>query len=156
LQVTQQIIPAGAVQDATSTSGGFVHRTLTGDTLGDHILSGDTLNLGDQLKPGDAVLSNNKAAMLVFQTDANLVLYRVDAGGGTHAIWASNTNAAPGNVQFQKGDGNFVLYDVQGHALWASNTVNRGHILRVQDDCNAVIYDEFGNAVWAANSGSSC
>lgn len=47
-------------------------------------------------------------------------------------------------------DGNLVWY-VHGVAKWASNTNDRGKTFRLQNDGNMVIYDSSGKAVWASS-----
>ena len=58
-------------------------------------------------------------AVLVMQTDGNLVLYAAD--GQSH--WATNTDGNPGASVAMQDDGNMVVYGPGGNALWASNTV---------------------------------
>ncbi len=49
-------------------------------------------------------------------------------------------------------DGNFVLYDENGRARWASNTRNRGYRAVAQPDGNLVVYNTSGAAIWASNT----
>ncbi len=52
-----------------------------------------------------------------------------------------------------QGDGNFVLYDANGAAVWASGTYgNDGARLTVQDDGNLVVYAANGAPLWATNT----
>lgn len=47
-------------------------------------------------------------------------------------------------------DGNFVVYDAGGVALWSTGTVgNPGARLAIQDDGNLVVYRADGQALWA-------
>ncbi len=49
-------------------------------------------------------------------------------------------------------DGNLVLYNPQGKAIWATGTFGTGaDLLAVQTDGNVVLYDH-GKAVWATNT----
>ena len=48
-----------------------------------------------------------------------------------------------------QGDGNFVLYDIHGAALWDSHTEgNPGAFLAEQDDGNLVVYAANGTPLW--------
>ncbi|MEH1842178.1 MAG: hypothetical protein V7L20_26460 [Nostoc sp.] len=61
-------------------------------------------------------------------------------------------------VQLQY-DGNFVLYNSSGTALWASNTANTAaSYIVMQSDCNLVIYGYNSLPIWASYTtfGSSC
>jgi hypothetical protein len=75
-------------------------------------------------------------------------------GPGKRSLWTSNTagQAEVWDVVMQS-DGNLVLYDVRGHALWASNT-NRhpGASVRMQDDGNLVISSASGQPLWSSDS----
>jgi hypothetical protein len=57
-----------------------------------------------------------------------------------------------GEFLILQGDGNLVVYRSDGGALWASNTVGSGaQALVVQDDGNMVLYNST-QAVWATNT----
>jgi len=123
----------------------------------------------NQLNQGDILFSATRAFQLIFQTDGNLVLYGLDdtsLSGAlvpsppqlipdaryTKVIWASATNAPVGPVRCNmQTDGNLVLYDNDGGAVWASGTNgNPGAFLRCQDDGSLVILGS--NGVVIANS----
>jgi hypothetical protein len=88
-------------------------------------------------------------------SDGNFVLY---AGNGK--VWAANTainelSTGPGCKAPFQGDGNLVVYNCAGKALWASNT--HGYtdaVLCFQADGNFVIYSAAsgGKAIWAAGT----
>ena len=61
-------------------------------------------------------------AVMVLQTDGNLVIYPTTAGTG--ALWASNTSGHNLDSMFFQPDGNLVIYSADGAVLWASNTAN--------------------------------
>ena len=76
----------------------------------------------------------------VLQTDGNLVLYKFGV-----AIWSSKTNTARFGIM--QSDGNFVLYDDNSRAVWATNTQSKtGAYFAFQGDGNLVIYSP--TAVW--------
>jgi hypothetical protein len=109
--------------------------------------STDTLAPHQSLTPDQALRSQNGRAVLLLQSDGNLVLY-VDG----RAMWGANTvGRAPGQAVMQ-GDGNFVVYDAAGQAAWASATAGHdGALLTVQDDGNCVVYHN-GRPLWATNT----
>lgn len=110
--------------------------------------TGDRMQPGEVLNPGDAVTSANERYRFIYQGDGNLVLY-----DGGHASWASNTSGRPVGVAIMQRDGNLVLYGRGGRALWASNTSAKpGSHLVVQNDRNVVIYQPDGHPVWATNT----
>lgn len=115
--------------------------------------TGDTMRPGQVLNPGQSIRSNSGKFTLVLQTDGNLVLYKNLSTGGQQAMWASNTNGKPTQVCIMQGDGNLVLYDVDGKALWSSNTFHdAGARLVLQDDGNAVVYRTNNSAAWSTNT----
>ena len=115
----------------------------------------DILNIGETLLQNQALYSPSGEFQLIMQADCNLVLYS-QSRFGQQALWSSRTNTSrnPSNCRatFQQ-DNNFVVYDFNGKARWASNTRFRNaQYLVMQDDGNAVIYATGGNAVWASNT----
>ncbi len=95
--------------------------------------------------------SPNGRYQLALPSDGNLVLnsYR---NGSRQVIWSSNTaNRQVKYGRFQD-DGNFVLYDVNDRAVWASNTDGRGAYLAIQNDGNVVIYDANDKAIWSTDT----
>ncbi|OEJ97426.1 hypothetical protein J116_026200 [Streptomyces thermolilacinus SPC6] len=77
----------------------------------------------------------------------------VPAAGTGRAAWQAPGAWPNGDCAVFQQDGNFVLYDAKGKALWASNTWQRGHTLAVQDDGNVVVYNQSNNPLWATNTG---
>jgi outer membrane protein assembly factor BamB len=53
-----------------------------------------------------------------------------------------------------QGDGNLVIYDADGVALWSSDSSlnHPGAHLAVQNDGNVVIYDADGTPLWATDT----
>ncbi|WP_079125349.1 hypothetical protein [Streptomyces lushanensis] len=49
-------------------------------------------------------------------------------------------------------DGNFVLYDENNRARWATNTQGRGDWARFGADGNLIVYDINGQPVWVSNT----
>lgn len=81
------------------------------------IVAGEALAAGT---PYDAIRSADGRYSLTMQTDGNLVLY--DFGVyPPQAVWASDTWGTSGSIAKMQDDGNFVVYDTDGTALWASS-----------------------------------
>lgn len=118
---------------------------------------------------------SNLVSHLVMQTDGNLVLYN----SSYHAIWQSNTvqmglaanstNSLIGPQQLGVGqsiisdnqqyvtilqsDGNLVTYNVNGKAMWSSQTNGKPVTVAVlQSDGNFVLYGSAGQVYWATGT----
>ena len=114
---------------------------------------------GEGLQPDVSVRSCNGEAMLVLQTDGNLVLY--DRVG---AVWSAPNTLGRGTTLFQmQHDGNAVAYNSAlqpPQALWATNTANPVDSVKawfaIQNDCNLVVYrgpfPQAGGVLWASNT----
>jgi hypothetical protein len=114
------------------------------------VSQGDIMQPGETLNPNQSISSANGQFEFAYQTDGNLVLYRLRDG---HPLWASNTAGQPDEVCIMQSDGNLVIYDGDATPVWASNTAGHpGSRLVVQDDGNVVIYDPAGVALWATNT----
>jgi RTX calcium-binding nonapeptide repeat (4 copies) len=100
---------------------------------------------GETLRPGEQLVSPNRAYRLVMQEDGNLVQY----GAIGQAVWSSRTHRSGSALEMQA-DGNAVVY-APGHvAVWESKTVgSRAHTIEVQDDRNLVMYAPGHEAVWS-------
>ncbi|HWW70523.1 MAG TPA: hypothetical protein VN089_11330 [Duganella sp.] len=113
------------------------------------------LRLGDYMKPGDYMISNNRRYILAFQTDANLVVYETD-----HPSKASDANRRwfqhPQSFDTKKKyfmvlqpDGHFCTYEGsssanQGRYIGcvpdkAGGPIGR-YFVALQDDGNLVVY----------------
>ena len=99
------------------------------------------------MMPDERLYSDDGRSVFIYQLDGNLVLYRDQL-----PVWASDTFHTPGVTKLQ-GDGNLVIYDSVGAAVWSSQTGdNPGAQLYVQGDGNVVIYQD-GEALW--NTGTA-
>jgi hypothetical protein len=101
------------------------------------------------LLPGQSLNSVNGTHRLSYQTDGNLVVYRVSDGA---AVWNAETSGkAPGRVCMQV-DGNLVMYGPDGAAQWFTGTnspANANSELVMQTDGNLIIYNSNGAAIWS-------
>jgi hypothetical protein len=68
-----------------------------------------------------------------------------------YGTWCIADPMTHSRLVFQK-DGNVVVYaatNIGGVAMWATNTVNRGYLLKFQVDGNVVLNDRAGHVIWA-------
>ena len=100
---------------------------------------------GTPLFPGDSMTSPSGRFELSMQTDGNLVLYALGAGGSSRALWSSGTNGKTVVEAVMQSDGNLVVYGPNKaggflNPLWASNTSgNPGATLAIGNDGSLVI-----------------
>jgi hypothetical protein len=115
-----------------------------------HLAPGQSLGPNGYLQTPDG-----RARFILQASDGNLVeYYSLGAGnGGTEVAWATNT-AGQGAVRAtMQTDGNFVLYDRNGHAVWATGTEgNPGASLWLQGDGNIVLLSAAYKVLWTTFS----
>lgn len=93
---------------------------------------------------------------LTLQKDGNLVLYK-DAPLEADVLWASGTNEKGATLAFQN-DGNLVIQDAGGKAIWAAGTADAqqggkgGQYLTLLPDGNLIIADTDGKRLWQSNT----
>jgi hypothetical protein len=93
---------------------------------------------GRSLHRRSALRSADARYYLWLQGDGNLVLYRV-LGTGTTVLWTRGNQQ--GARLTNQHDGNLVLYDNAGKAVWSSATSGRGDSrLILRDDGNLALY----------------
>jgi cell wall-associated NlpC family hydrolase len=108
---------------------------------------GSQLSSGYTLGAGYSIQSTSGAYQFDMQTDGNLVEY-----GPAGPIWATYTSS-PGAYLVNQGDGNLVVYNTSGAAIWASGTNGQGIAnLVIQNDGNVVDY-KGGSAIWSTYTG---
>lgn len=108
----------------------------------------DRLEVGEGLYPDDSIMSPNKRYKLIFQLDANLVLY-----DGIHATWAiGKTDAEPRGVTLGDDDDLVVNRD---HRTWKTRTRRRlkgGRGALIVRDDGAVVIKSDDTIIWSTNS----
>ena len=110
----------------------------------------DQLLPGQEMMPGQHLMSPNGWLTLELQGDGNLVLYRTQP---MIPLWASHTAGQPIARLTLQGDGNLVLYRPDSTAAWDSHTHgNAVSKLLLQDDGNLVLYRPDGSVAWASNT----
>lgn len=125
------------------------------DRLGAAILyatpaTGDDMRPGEMLAPGQAITSSNGMYLFVYQTDGNLVLYRISDGT---PLWHSGTWGTAAGTCLLQHDGNLVVYRADGVAAWHSGTWTQpGNALVVQNNGNVVLSTTNGVPAWTTNT----
>jgi hypothetical protein len=120
---------------------------------------GDTLFEDNTLYTGQS-LNASTDCYATLKPDGNFVLIHT-LNGTEIEKWSSKTNTSTAPKPFKltmQTDGNLVLYDVNGHAVWASDTQNSGearHRLIRQSDGNLVIYAKNNEPTWSSKTNSN-
>jgi hypothetical protein len=104
---------------------------------------------GQTLSPGAWISSTDSRFTLIYQDDGNVVLYR-NADG--HPLWNSHTQGTSPGIAVMQHDGNFVAYDPNIRASYATGSDAPGSSLVVQNDGNMVIYAPSGAVAWASGT----
>lgn len=124
-------------------------------------LNRNSLNAGDRLKAGEKLFSANGAYMLRMQEeDGNLCIYKAENGKQGAFVWCSMAHGFKNGVAIMQADGNFVVYDANNNAKWASNThpYNDARFkdtslkpvkLVLENDGTLKLYNATGKAVWS-------
>jgi hypothetical protein len=136
---------------------------------------GGSVGWGKSFTQGESLYSANGKYRMTWQTDSNLVVYRVSDGA---ALWDAHTNGSGANQLIYQTDGNLVMYrpgsrscyDVLGRpcdpantsticrcklgspqAVWdtATNGAPAESYLVMQNDNNLVMYSPTGGVEWA-------
>ena len=109
------------------------------------------------LKPGESITSKNGKVGLFMQDDGNLVIYCLHTSP-LLAVWSTETHGKHivNGAAFQR-DGNLVLYDYNGAAVYNTGSYHMGGAqLVIQDDASLVIYTNYGHAVWNSGTAGHC
>ncbi|HVG92512.1 MAG TPA: RHS repeat-associated core domain-containing protein, partial [Alphaproteobacteria bacterium] len=108
---------------------------------------GTYLVAGQMLPSGKCIVSPHGQYFLLMNTDGNFFIYDWAHGTGT---WGPGTQGHPGAYAIFQTDGNLVVYDVNGTALWNSGTSGTyAERLDLNDDGRIIIW----KSAW--NSGTS-
>jgi hypothetical protein len=119
--------------------------------------SQNVFTAGQVLSSGEQWLAANGTYELRMQPDGNLVEAK-NPFTTDSLVWAAGTNlhngaSEAGAYAIMQDDGNLVIYNTSGLALWASNTYgNPGAYFAFQGDANLVVYSSAGKPLWASNT----
>jgi hypothetical protein len=113
------------------------------------------LRFDEVLEAGQELKSESGSYRLKMRPDGNLVGYSGPVDADAAIFWSSGTKnegKAPYHLIFQE-DGNVVLYDINGRALWKTGTDGKpaDHFV-MQDDRNIVLYDFERNPKWESQT----
>ncbi|KAJ4172202.1 hypothetical protein NW754_002390 [Fusarium falciforme] len=110
----------------------------------------DTLKNGEWLKVGDSLWSPDGSVELKMQEDGKLAIYWE---GECRFQTTDEERGDIDGIRIQE-DGNFVIYDNDGNAVWASDTAeptgDSSVEVVVQDDGNVVLYKK--TAIWCSET----
>jgi hypothetical protein len=103
------------------------------------------LNPGDQLKPGQQLVSDKGGIVLRMEEGGNAVL----VFPGNNPTWATGTDGHPGSMMVMQTDGNLVVLAPGKGRIWQSCTAgNPRSVLILQEQGNIVIYAPGMKAIW--------
>lgn len=114
----------------------------------------DRLLANEYLEPEMELISSGNKYKLVYQSDNNLVIYRM---ADNRAVWATNTHKKKSWRAIMQSDGNFTIFKAEEKpAVWQTNTSHHEKSsLIMQDDGDLVIIDSNGNTIWTSNTSDS-
>lgn len=108
----------------------------------------DTLVTDQGLAPGEQRISKNGAVSLMHQPDGDVVVRR-----GNTVLFATGTAGSRSAALVMQTDGNLVLYDDAGRAVWHTHTHgNPGAGLRVENDGRVVVYSPAMRPLWTSDT----
>ncbi len=107
------------------------------------------LLLREQLTLRKSIMSPNGTYVLTQQEDGNLVIYNMLS---RKAIWESGSIGKGVERTVLDEDGSLVQYSKVGPVWSSKCGGNNGITLVMQDDGNLVIINLFGNAIWSSNT----
>lgn len=108
-------------------------------------ITGSTMRAGDVLYTGDKLWSSNLQYALTMSTSGSAFVVNPSL-----VIWSSSSIG--GTTLAMQGDGNVVVYNSAGVAVFSTATAGHpGAVLVMQDDGNLVVYAE-STALWASKS----
>lgn len=116
----------------------------------------DKIGSPEMLESGKRLTSKNNCYHIDMQGDGNLVIYNTPDLVPRKPIWSSNTyNKSPYKpfLLIMQDDGNLVMYDALNHAIWFSNTEQKGsppYRLVMQNDGSLAIYDANNRCTWTS------
>lgn len=135
----------GVVAESRSWLHGYTTYNINATTPGTPANTRDTLTAGQSLAPNDLLISRDRNHALRFHRSG--IVMRSDF----ITKWSQNINNA--HSLTMQADGNLVVRNAQGAAVWATGTDgNPNARLVMQADGNLVIRNTQGVAVWATNS----
>ncbi len=160
LQTGGQIgwLTAAQVQSLTATQAAGIAAAQMASMSGDQIRA---LGANIQSIAPDAwklFISQGTNVIKRFGADPGAVITSVAVLGVGASLGSGQSLVAGGMTLAMQGDGNLVIYDTTGKAVWNSGTgdpTNQGASLFMQGDGNLVIYRPNGQAIWSSGTGGN-
>lgn len=102
------------------------------------------------LSPGQTIGSTDGKTAMKFEADGIYMSFKQD---GFTLSFKEISWSGSGSQLVMQTDGNLVVYDASGRALWHTHTHDYPNAeLRMQNDGNLVIYDVHGNWKWQTDT----
>ncbi len=98
------------------------HPRTNEGTLG----AGDFLDPGEMLAADGSIWSQDGTFQLTYQSDGNLVLYRLNPGADRSVLWASGTHGRAADRCYMNPDGQLQLFDRDDTLYWSSHPGGSG------------------------------
>ncbi|WP_175410154.1 FG-GAP-like repeat-containing protein [Streptomyces sp. TRM64462] len=113
----------------------------------DNIKLGNRLTAGQQLLPGDSLVS--AGARLTMQTDGNLVI----ASNAGKTLWSTGTAGNAGATAEFDTSGNLVVRNADDTTtLWRTQVTAAGGTATLTDRGNLVVYNTKAESLWSSNT----
>jgi len=116
---------------AILTCGSLLVFAWTGDT------HARILQPGERLVKGESMLSEDSRYLGAMQHDGNFVVYSND--GLWRPLWSTNTTGRGAISAHMQRDGNFVLYDGAGRAIWWTGSNGRDRVFAITEYGQAMV-----------------
>ncbi|MEU2346772.1 FG-GAP-like repeat-containing protein [Streptomyces sp. NPDC013082] len=113
----------------------------------DNIKVGTRLNPGQQLLPGDSLVS--ASVRLTMQSDGNLIIASTEG----KTLWSTRTGGNAGATASFDADGNLLVRDAADtDTLWESKTSAAGGSAVLTDRGNLVVYNAQQQSLWSSGT----
>jgi hypothetical protein len=109
---------------------------------------------GHGLRANESLWSSDAQVRFVLQADGNAVVYREC---DNKALWSTGYMASGNTLQMQR-DGNLVVYNKEGEALWSSRTNSErfaGAVLRLENEGSLCLLKN-DQCLWKSGGYSLC
>lgn len=102
---------------------------------------GDVLYVGEELKPGEKLISQNGKFVLDFLSNQTIII-RIDRV----VLWSSATRFGRGNRLSMQKDGRAVLFDEDNKEIFS--TPSGGNYFRIENNGELVLRDNILKKIW--------
>jgi hypothetical protein len=103
---------------------------------------------GQTIRPGDYWVTCTGAMFAMQASDGNVL--RVNSNG--QVVWATNTAAPLGRMEFRASDGRLVVYNSAGQEVWTSTVAAPAGKLILESNGTLSLLDSTGIRIWTAGT----